>query len=320
MNLHESPQIFIELVRATAAGKKIPEYYVEKDYWITHGLKRLHESKYSESVVFKGGTSLSKAHRILERFSEDIDLALRCGENMGDSRRKTLMKGVEKTISHGLRYQQGHPLESKHGRFRKTAYTFPAYSKSANSGQVSEAILIEINSFADPKPTETLLIESLIGEFATGSGHAELVDQFALEPFELLVLSVERTLCEKIMGLVRAGYEKRPMDEFRRRIRHFYDISIILRREKYRRFVSANSFVELLEDVRRCDRNAIPNASTWLDPSMLDATVFSTDMDFWQIVGQELNGSFIEMVYEDELPKLDEVRETFALVRNYLPQ
>ena len=67
MNLHESLDIFLELIQATATDRSIPSIYVEKDYWVTRVLKRLSESEYREAVVFKGGTSLSKAHR--HRFS-----------------------------------------------------------------------------------------------------------------------------------------------------------------------------------------------------------------------------------------------------------
>lgn len=52
---------------------------------------------------------------------------------------------------------------------------------------------------------------------------------YELDPFSVRVLGVERTLCEKIMGLVRAGYEANPAQEFRRRVRHFYDFAMILR-------------------------------------------------------------------------------------------
>lgn len=58
MNLHENSQVFTELVIATADSFKIPEVYVEKDYWVTRALMQLSQSEYVEQVVFKGGTSL----------------------------------------------------------------------------------------------------------------------------------------------------------------------------------------------------------------------------------------------------------------------
>jgi hypothetical protein len=49
---------------------------VEKDFWVCWLLCVLFESEFSNSLVFKGGTSLSKVFRVIERFSEDIDLSL----------------------------------------------------------------------------------------------------------------------------------------------------------------------------------------------------------------------------------------------------
>lgn len=50
---------------------------MEKDYWITHSLWALHETKLA--IWFKGGTSLSKGFGIIERFSEDLDLMIERG-------------------------------------------------------------------------------------------------------------------------------------------------------------------------------------------------------------------------------------------------
>lgn len=46
---------------------------VEKDWWVTHTLAIIFSMPYAKSLIFKGGTSLSKAWNIIERFSEDID-------------------------------------------------------------------------------------------------------------------------------------------------------------------------------------------------------------------------------------------------------
>ena len=92
MRLHESPDTCLELIQATADHGQIPAVYVEKDYWVTRVLKQLQESDYGETVVFKGGTALPKAHRLIERFSEDIDLALRRDEKLSGAQRGRLIK------------------------------------------------------------------------------------------------------------------------------------------------------------------------------------------------------------------------------------
>ena len=49
---------------------------IEKDWWVTITLKAIFSSKFAQHLVFKGGTSLSKAYNLIERFSEDIDLSI----------------------------------------------------------------------------------------------------------------------------------------------------------------------------------------------------------------------------------------------------
>jgi len=75
MNLHHSEDEFEELIELASQTFNIPSNAVRKDYFITLILKNLESSIFSENVVFKGGTSLSKCYpNSIERFSEDIDL------------------------------------------------------------------------------------------------------------------------------------------------------------------------------------------------------------------------------------------------------
>jgi len=59
---------------ATASG--ISTKALEKDWWVTLTLMALFQNPYSRFLIFKGGTSLSKCWKLIERFSEDIDIAL----------------------------------------------------------------------------------------------------------------------------------------------------------------------------------------------------------------------------------------------------
>jgi predicted nucleotidyltransferase component of viral defense system len=66
-----------ELFRETSREMGIPEAIIEKDYWVCRTLDYLfHRSPWKKNLAFKGGTSLSKAYSLIERFSEDIDLIL----------------------------------------------------------------------------------------------------------------------------------------------------------------------------------------------------------------------------------------------------
>ena len=68
MSLHDNIQDFSELIRLTATHFSILPEFIEKDYWITLILYRLSHSSHANSIVFKGGTSLTKGYRLISRF------------------------------------------------------------------------------------------------------------------------------------------------------------------------------------------------------------------------------------------------------------
>lgn len=74
MYLHENKDDFLEAIATVAAAKGITSQIVEKDYYVTLLLRLLAENL--PFIVFKGGTSLSKCHHVIKRFSEDIDLTI----------------------------------------------------------------------------------------------------------------------------------------------------------------------------------------------------------------------------------------------------
>lgn len=59
-------------VAASRTGR--PAHLLEKDIWVVWALSAIYSSRLAEKLTFKGGTSLSKVYKIIDRFSEDIDL------------------------------------------------------------------------------------------------------------------------------------------------------------------------------------------------------------------------------------------------------
>ena len=66
----------IEILNQATELTGLPSVAIEKDWWVTLALNASFALPYSKNIVFKGGTSLSKGWNLIERFSEDIDLAL----------------------------------------------------------------------------------------------------------------------------------------------------------------------------------------------------------------------------------------------------
>ena len=91
MRLHQNKDDFKTLVSLAADHYGVQDYQVEKDYFVSVLLKELSEGS-EVQLVFKGGTSLSKCYKVINRFSEDIDLALMTSESEVSIRDRRNMK------------------------------------------------------------------------------------------------------------------------------------------------------------------------------------------------------------------------------------
>ena len=150
MMLHEDKDLFFRAIKEVSDEFNIPDYFIEKDYWLSLVLKRLSESKHVDSVVFKGGTSLSKGFKLIKRFSEDVDIAVINVADMTGNKIKTLIRTVEKEIASDLHEIEMEGITSKGTRFRKAIYEYPAIQTLNTESWFSNSLTIEINSFANP--------------------------------------------------------------------------------------------------------------------------------------------------------------------------
>ena len=74
----------------------------------------------------------------------------------------------------------------------------------------------------------------------------EIARENGLLPFELLALDPTRTICEKIMSLVRFAYGENPIDDLKKKIRHSYDLHQLLKQELFLAFFHSTNFYEKL--------------------------------------------------------------------------
>jgi len=304
MRLHEDTEAFSELVQATAEALGLPQVYIEKDYWVTKALKHLSESAHVSEVVFKGGTSLSKAYRLVDRFSEDIDLAVFAGDR-ADSARKTLLKSVE-AVASGLTELESDPRVSKGSKYRKTVYQYPRSVDGSEFGQASPELLIEVNAFTRPEPYELRQIQTLIAETLPTLGRDDLVTQFGLESFSVNVLSVKRTLVEKMLGVIKDSYNENPVARLSDRIRHLYDICLILRQDEYKAFVQSSEFVPLCEICIDDEKVGFFGYSDCFEKPLADAPLFSEFEKWRPLLEATYLGVFADLVF-GEMPDMDEI-------------
>lgn len=316
MLLHEDADAFAELIQATAEAVGLPQLYIEKDYWVTKALKHLCESKHVNDVVFKGGTSLSKAYRLIERFSEDIDLAAFAG-GMNDAPRKRLLKSIEEIVASGLEVVEDDPRVSKGSTFRKTVHRYPRSIEKGSFGQASPELLVEVNAFTHPEPYALKDIQSLIAETLIALGRDDLIAQYGLESFQINVLSVKRTLVEKMLGVIKDSYHSDPAARLSVRIRHLYDICLILREDEYREFVQSAEFLQLCETCIEDERAGFLGDAACFDAPLKDAPLFSGFSAWRSSLESTYKGSFADLVF-GEMPDMDEVERALELLKENL--
>ena len=104
--LHSNRELFEQTVLRTADATGIAASIIEKDYYVTEFLRKL--TSYQPDIVFKGGTSLSKCYKLIQRFSEDIDLNVE--DRPSEGQRKALKRIVETVVS--MRAFPNHPMDA----------------------------------------------------------------------------------------------------------------------------------------------------------------------------------------------------------------
>ena len=107
---------------------------------------------------------------------------------------------------------------------RKTAHQYILQNFHGTFGQVREQIIIEATWLGSSEPYTNGEITSYITEMMRATGQDDMIEQYNLQPFPVKVLSLERTLCEKIMSLVRLSQTEEPIIDLANKVRHIYDL------------------------------------------------------------------------------------------------
>jgi len=316
MKLHENIDLFKQAVSFTASQKGIQDIYIEKDYWVTFVLYNLYKSELGKEIVFKGGTALSKCYGVIERFSEDIDLIILKKDNQSDYYLKKKLKEITTAVSNLLPEIEEKDITHRIGMVRKTAHFYPKAFKG-EFGQVRDTIIIEATRLGHHEPYETKTVSSYIYEMMLNTKQEKLAEQYGLLPFNVLSLDIKRTLCEKIMSLVRFSYSENAIEDLNNKIRHTYDIHQLLKNEDVTTFFNSMKLDEMLLNVAKDDLISFKNNNEYLINHPKDALLFAQPKETWDRLKNTYNGSFKTLIFGD-FPKEKDILETLQNVANRL--
>lgn len=241
-----------EIVIQTSARTGMSPAIIEKDFWVCWVLDRLFRSSLKEKIIFKGGTSLSKAYHLINRFSEDIDLildwsdfaALNQGDpaqRLGKSPRKKMLDALDswgldciESVVLPVVQQECGELCAAHLSDTAPETIVIEYPKSFQTEYVKSAILLEIGPKAAWNPHRTVQISPYIAE--------EYPQLFQSPSFPVTVTTAERAFWEKLTILHAQAQRPSPLPE--RYARHYYDSIMMARNAELK--ASAFAHVKLL--------------------------------------------------------------------------
>ncbi len=304
MILHKDNNSFKAAIQATSEKFEILPVFIEKDYWITLVLKRLAESKFNEDVVFKGGTSLSKGYKLIDRFSEDIDIAVLNVSELSGNKVKNIIRDVEKEITIDLLELKDYPQASKGSRFRKSYFTYTKTGDKRFYQSISDKLIIEINSFDNPFPYEKREINSLISSFLSQNNQNELIKKYDMMPVIVNVLNKNQTLIEKLVSLFRFSFEEDPIEGISGKIRHFYDLHYLLEDKECKNFVDSSEFSKTLNRIWSHDQAAFNEPNNWKGKQVQESPLYLKFDYIWENVKstyrKELSGLAFSSIPNDE--------------------
>lgn len=225
------------IFEAVAEDQGLSPEAVEKGWWLVLTLDLVFSMACGKSLVFKGGTSLSKGWGLIQRFSEDIDLVLdrsllgfigELGKNQRDKLRKASVSYAIEQFTPELqqafiqagfsevRIEALKPESSDNDPVKVDIY----FTKlTVADGYLKPGLQIELGARSLREPFTVVPIQSLVGSGVYFKG-ADFTD----DPIEIPIVNPERTFLEKILLL----HEEHQRPEEKRRVdrlsRHLYDI------------------------------------------------------------------------------------------------
>ena len=253
MYLHENRERFLNVLETVSRISGIQADLVEKDYYVSLILKEIAAS--SDKAVFKGGTSLSKALKVINRFSEDIDISF--SEHIGASRRKKLKYNIIAPIAKKLGLVITNLDKTQSDRDINN-YIFEYKPLCKSNAHIVPAVKVETSLVTAVFPFEAMPIGNYIADYAKDIS----LSDYGLEPFMMNVQALERTLIDKVFAICDYYLTQKS----RRLSRHIYDIHKILPLVKF-----DEHFKELLEKVReiRCSLDICPSAKPGININLL---------------------------------------------------
>ena len=213
--LHNDKETFEQVILKVSSETGIEASIIEKDYYVTLFLKKIVELQ--PNIIFKGGTSLSKCYKVINRFSEDIDLNIDTVSKPTEGQRKKLKENIVSIIDEfGFTLDNADNVRSRRN-YNRYIIDYPTVF---SSNFLKEHLIIVTAVYIKAYPCDRMQATSIIYDYLKQYGYDDLITKYGLEPFELNVQTASRTLIDKLYAL--GDYYL--SDAVQEHSRHIYDL------------------------------------------------------------------------------------------------
>ena len=225
-----------------ATRKALPSVAVEKDWWVVAVLRALFSLPYSEFLSFKGGTSLGKCYNLIERFSEDIDIAINREKfgftgtisktQISDKLRRATCKFIREEMQFDVKNQiEINGISSNH--FSVNVNITPITTTDPeiieiiyqslfdDNDYIKPVVIIEVSGRSMSEPLQTVKLQSIIDEVFADM---PLVNT----SFDINAVVPERTFWEKICLIHEEFAKPQELIRTEKMSRHLYDLEKII--------------------------------------------------------------------------------------------
>ena len=216
--LHNNKEQFQDAIELAYEQTGIMTQAIEKNYYVTMLLHLLSEKM--PHIVFKGGTSLSKCHKVIQRFSEDIDITIDAQISQGQ-KKKIKQTIVSSANQLGMNIENLDETRSRRD-YNRYIISYNSVLPLANDA-LNPAVLLETSYTVVSFPTVVLPVHSYIGDMMKKEA-PDSIEEFMLLPFFMKVQGIDRTLADKIFAICDYYLQ----GKVQKHSRHLYDIYKLL--------------------------------------------------------------------------------------------
>ena len=181
-------------------------------------------------------------------------------------------------------------ITSKGSRFRKSVFEYASAGKN-------NKLIVEVNSFANPFPFQSMTIKSFVFDFLKATGNEKLAEQYNLLPFELNVLSKEQTLMEKLVSLIRFSFDKNATESISGKIRHFYDLYFLMNDKECSAFIQSKKFRKQFSEILQQDREIFDEPEGWQTKSVAESPLINGFDKIWLLLKDKYRTELSALAY-----------------------